>query len=92
MPRGRCRGRGLPLLQGRRAAAALASSEGWGAGEPRREPLERALLRLLGLVGLPLFLFEVLGRAAPPRSLPVKALSPLLLALAAWGLERVREG
>jgi len=65
--------------------------EGRGASELRREPLERALLRLLGLVGLLLFLFDVLGRAAPPRSLPVKALSPLLLALAAWGLERVRE-
>ena len=64
--------------------------EGRGAGELRREPLERALLRLLGSVGFLLFLFDVLGRAAPPRSLLVKALS-LLLALAAWGLERVRE-
>jgi hypothetical protein len=40
------------------------------------------------LVGLLLFAFEVLGRAASPRSLPVKALSLLELALAAWGLER----
>jgi len=61
--------------------------EGWGAGGSR-EPLERALLRLLGLVGFLLFLFDVLGRAAPPRSPPVKALSLLELALAAWGLER----
>jgi hypothetical protein len=74
---------------------ALASSEGWGAGEPRREPLgrERALLRLLGLVGLLLlFTFEVLGRAALSRSRPVKALSLLELALAAWGLRRLEEG
>ena len=62
--------------------------EGRGAGELRREPLERALLRLLGSVGLPLFLFDVLGRAALSRSLLVKALSLLELALAAWGLER----
>jgi hypothetical protein len=91
MPRGRCRERGLPPY--RLAAQNLwagQAPEGWGAGGSR-EPLERALLRLLGLVGLLLFLFEVLGRAAPPRSRPVKALSPLLLALAAWGLERVRE-
>jgi hypothetical protein len=56
-------------------------------GVSRPEPLgrERALL---GLVGLLLFLFEVLGRAASPRSWLVKALSLLELALAAWGLER----
>ena len=78
---------------------ALASSEGWGAGEPHCRPpgRERALLRLLGSVGLPLFLFDVLGRAALSRSPLVKALSLLELALAAWGLERrleegVREG
>jgi hypothetical protein len=53
-----------------------------------RAPSEGPALRLLGLVGLLLFLFDVLGRAAPPRSLLVKALSPLMLALAAWGLER----
>jgi hypothetical protein len=60
-------------------------------GVSRPEPLgrERALL---GLVGLLLFILEVLGRAALSRSLLVKALSLLELALAAWGLERGWEG
>jgi hypothetical protein len=39
------------------------------------------------LVGLPLFILDVLGRAALSRSWLVKALSLLELALAAWGLE-----
>jgi hypothetical protein len=84
--------------------SAPASSEEWGAVERggrrrsclgsrplRRKPPERGRA-LLGLVGLLLFLFEVLGRAALSRSLLVKALSLLELALAAWGLERGWEG
>jgi len=82
---------GCPFYRVAAQRRALASSEGWGAGGSR-EPLERALLRLLGLVGFLLFLFDVLGRAAPSRSLLVKALSLLELALAAWGLRRLEEG
>jgi len=78
---------GCPFYRVAAQRRAPVSSEGWGAGGSR-EPLERALLRLLGSVGLPLFLFDVLGRAALSRSLLVKALSLLELALAAWGLER----
>ena len=64
--------------------------EVWGAGELRCRPPGRGreLLRFLGLVCLLLSVFEVLGRAALSRSLLVKALSLLELALAAWGLER----
>ena len=83
---------GCPFYRVAAQRRAPVSSEGWGAGELRREPLERALLRHLGLVCLLLFLFEVLGRAASPRSWLVKALSLLELALAAWGLERGWEG
>jgi hypothetical protein len=85
---------GCPLYRLAAQRRALASSEGWGAGEPRCRPpgRERAPLRLLGLVGLLLFILEVLGRAALSRSLLVKALSLLELALAAWGLRRLEEG
>jgi hypothetical protein len=82
--------------------SAPASPEEWGAVERggrrrlgsrplRRKPPERGRA-FLGLVCLLLSVFEVLGRAAPPRSLLVKALSLLELALAAWGLERGWEG
>jgi AraC-like DNA-binding protein len=58
-----------------------------GSRPLRRKPPERGRA-LLGLVCLPLFILEVLGRAALSRSLLVRALSLLELALAAWGLER----
>jgi len=95
---------GCPLyrLAAQDLRSAPASPEEWRAVErgkvrhlgSRPEPPERgrALLRLLGLVGLLLFLFDVLGRAAPPRSPLVKALSLLELALAAWGLRWLEEG